>query len=653
MKKFLLFLFAMLFSLNVMAESGIELMWMSPEDGSEYSLSKEEGNVSFVFAAGVYDLEISGVSIVLADGEEIDVESYAYSDAYFAIFSCYVGSQMSALLDEGRIKAGDNFKVRLEGLKRTSMGKLYNGNGICEVNLKMLPKPASLVSVNVANGAEIPAFVKIDPTSEEGKIVFTFTDSVTVGRVTYGTGSREDAEYIEKEIPFAVDGNKAVVNYQGIALDPESLGVGEEYTFGSFKLHEVKRVSDGSYVLGDQGSEGSVSVFVNVKQSISESIYGGIDTNADIDKDDALTLFATEAFSFESIRFDYAVGGVQVSVALPGDKFVGVEVEDGCEYSIPLADFSFDAGDVKVSVVNPRSVYNQEFVFQEWTFTSAGRKAAGVRVLDAVPAGGEVFQAMPNVNIIFNEPVTIESAVLVNRDKQNAEHRIPASAIMVDGLDVQLVAGVENFGYMTLRVRAKNAQGEYATHGDEEGFVTLNFRVRQPALYVEASEPAAGAVEKLDTVSVRFESTLEGDVIGGFAIGAEARLLTENGELVTTGTLSLDGGDYLSVLVTFNETVSAKGVYILEIPEKSIFNQGFNSTDANYGVGLEGWDALYNLPVTLRFAVGGVVDGIEGVELGAGASQAIFTLDGICVGASTEDLPAGIYVRNGKKMLVK
>ncbi len=641
------------------AESTIVLKWTQPAAGETYSTAASEGDVSFLFDGIISDLAVSNIYIVLPSGEKVEVVDYSFSDAFYTIYSCHIGSQMAALYGENKIRQGDEFKVRLEGLRRTETNEVYGTDGVCEVSLLMGTLPTELVSTSVAWEGTIPAFSKVDPASDEGKVTFTFSDPVSLEKVTYGTGGVEDGTRKEIEIPFTVNGSDVVVNFQGIALDPASLGVDAQYTSGTIKLHEVKRVSDGTYVKGAQGSEGSVTLFVNVSETISESIYGGIDNACNIDTDEQLVIYATEEFIFDAIEFDYTVEGTPVKVALPGSKFSGAAVADGYEYYIPIADFSFDAGDVSVSVVNPRSLYNQSFTFQSWTFTSAGRKAAAPKVLSAEPAEGAVVASMPLVSLVFNEAVSIESAELFNADTQRTYqlHEMTGASIQTLATQVSVNTGLNEYGHMTLKLRAKNAGGAYVTYGDADGYATLNFHVRRNGLRLASSVPADGVeVDALQEIKLLLESTTAGDVVGGFARDAKARLLTLQGEEVATGSLSTDPANYLGVVVTLDSTVVAAGTYVLTIDEKVIFNNGYNPDDENYGVGLEGWEALYNDPISIRYVVTGKgTVGIDAILMDVDGNAPVYNLAGVPVGKAghLEALPSGIYLLAGRKVIVK
>ncbi len=635
-------------------ENIIELVSIDPEDGSEYTTAYREGNVGFLFRGISSELEADSVLIILPSGERIEVLQYASNYAYYVTFDCFIGGQINQLYDEGKIKSGEEFKIRLQGLKSTEGEVTYGSDGICEVTYRMGAKPTELVSTSIASGDQIPAFSRPNPDSDEGKVVFEFTDPVNVGSASYGTGGREDATYKEIPLPFTIDGCKVIVNLQGIALDPESLGLDAEYTHGNINLKQVTRASDGTSIKGDKGSEGSVSLYVTLGQSISESIYGGIEhAGVDIDKAEQLVIFATEEFYFDDVTFEYTCGTTPAKIRLPGQDLSGTAVDGGYEYLISLSDFNFSAGDVKVSVTEPRSAYNQKFVIQEWTFTSAGRTAkSGPKVLIVNPKENEIIPTMPSVNMTFNEPISIESALLTNldEDKTYSLDTIRTARVSVNGLEALVNPGFENYGHMTLSLRAKNAAGAYVTYGDVDGYVSLNFHVKQNALHPISSTPSVEEdVTKLSKINLRFESPLTDDVIGGFATDAKARLLTLQGEEVASGTLSSDSTDYMGVVVTLSDTVKTAGTYVLLIEEKQIFNNGFNSEDENYGVGLEGWDALYNVRTSLRFTIKDT-SGIESIIASGKKSKAVYDLAGRRI---QDNAKSGIYIRNGRKVLVK
>ena len=55
------------------------------------------------------------------------------------------------------------------------------------------------------------------------------------------------------------------------------------------------------------------------------------------------------------------------------------------------------------------------------------------------------------------------------------------------------------------------------------------------------------------------------------------------------------------------------------------------------------------------YQINGTTDGIQNIEMGQGAENSayIYDLTGRCMGTNAKALPAGIYIKGGKKYVVK
>lgn len=117
------------------------------------------------------------------------------------------------------------------------------------------------------------------------------------------------------------------------------------------------------------------------------------------------------------------------------------------------------------------------------------------------------------------------------------------------------------------------------------------------------------------------------------------RLTNEAGEEVTAVTMIL--GDYSNEMnFVFRNEVNTTGTYVLEIPARAMVLGDMK-------------DSVFSKAVRLTYRL--TQTGLEFVGADGGeASAPVYNLQGIKVSEhSTENLPAGIYLSNGKKIVVK
>lgn len=209
--------------------------------------------------------------------------------------------------------------------------------------------------------------------------------------------------------------------------------------------------------------------------------------------------------------------------------------------------------------------------------------------------------------------------------------------------------------YATLHIVLKDEDGNRVALSEEEESIDLEYTtVISPDTYeASAITPAEGKVEKLDNflITMLNPQTGEGsDFPGGFDTTKEITLTNAEGTTVATGTIDFAPEDMWSenVYVQLDKTITEAGTYTLTIPAGTIYNSLFDDWADDLGV--EG-GAIYNPELTFTFTIE-TATGINGATLDA-ANTEVYTISGVRVASSTKNLPKGVYVVNGKKVLVK
>lgn len=157
---------------------------------------------------------------------------------------------------------------------------------------------------------------------------------------------------------------------------------------------------------------------------------------------------------------------------------------------------------------------------------------------------------------------------------------------------------------------------------------------------VTATPADKSSVAELSTISLTFR---DGEGVT-YDYDMECTLTDAGGNTVATLTwmdmnydyLEEDGNEYEQVIITLPEAVTAAGTYTLNIPAE-FFSYDYGQTPVS--------------ALTFTWTIS--VDGIKGVETN-GAALCIYDLSGRRIqAASLKELPAGIYIVNGRKVAVK
>ena len=211
---------------------------------------------------------------------------------------------------------------------------------------------------------------------------------------------------------------------------------------------------------------------------------------------------------------------------------------------------------------------------------------------------------------------------------------------------------------MQIRMNVVDVKGMYVTYAfdpdyENEDAIILEYTapVKADLYKMVSSDPAEGAVEKLDVINVAFEDAY-GSVAGGFDPSKEVVVLNAAGEVVAKAAMEVvfEVADEYGwapatnvVKFTLDTPVTETGIYTFVIPAGTVYNEMFYPESEDFGVE---WGALYNPEISITYTIGDVT-GINGVTVN-GKSE-IYSIDGRKVTNPTK----GIYVVNGKKVVVK
>ena len=300
-------------------------------------------------------------------------------------------------------------------------------------------------------------------------------------------------------------------------------------------------------------------------------------------------------------------------------------------------------------VADNGAIYNPELTF---AYTIAGANV----VVNPDPAQG-MLKSIPNeISFTFEKDIKSadEAMVVIG---MGSVIPLETSQVSVKGKVVTLqmpVEAMEGISGFSVAFVATDAEGKVLTYGDAgAGYVGVSYEVVVPAntYMCSAIDPAEGDVASLKTFKLTFanNASMFGDNIGGVDASKEVVLKDKDGNVVAKGTISVDFDAWSSdAVITLDKEITTAGKYTLAVPEATVFNSSYNGDEADKGV--EKFGAIYNPELSFTYNV--VPTGIEGI-FAEDAEVKVYNLKGILVAKSLKNLPKGIYIVNGKKVIVK
>lgn len=179
---------------------------------------------------------------------------------------------------------------------------------------------------------------------------------------------------------------------------------------------------------------------------------------------------------------------------------------------------------------------------------------------------------------------------------------------------------------------------------DEEDLPELKFRYVisdngsgvTPVEYAVEASPADGStINVLDKVVLTypdFEAVYQHDSEGICVVDAE-------GAEVATGSYSYGDKEANQILLTFTPAVTEEGDYSVIVPKRAFILGDMR-------------DAVYSSEIVLNYHVSGST-AIENIEATAFKACPVYNVYGVKVADSLVNLPAGLYICNGRKIVVR
>lgn len=195
------------------------------EDGQVFNLNGS--NLELVFDRQV---AIERTLVAYGDGKDEDIPTSCINAIYAAgqyYYTIMLRDLVEYLMDGGKIAVGGKFTVRLEGIAdANNPEEIYGDDGSYEITLEVGDMPATLLSIDPADGSNIYTYYPED--GDDGFITFTFSDPLNEDKAgvlaTLSWGDQEAGSFEQHYPDFTIEGNTVTVDIRGIMIPEETEG---------------------------------------------------------------------------------------------------------------------------------------------------------------------------------------------------------------------------------------------------------------------------------------------------------------------------------------------------------------------------------------------------------------------------------------------
>ncbi len=401
-------------TLTIKFEAGasvvVELVSSTPEDGGTLDPASAE-NIELEFNMSV-DVDICTLSY--GGGGTVDLQSIPSGKWLSVAFR----DVLVGLLEEGKVKGGDEVTVTLSGLRSTSDANVkYNGDGVLALTYTVAGLGAKLTGMSIPDNSTILSYYL--PTDEAGVLKLEFDRPMGSAKAELMVGSFEtDYHHGPEELPVTVEDNTVRVDLRGVRRVPGDPGFwdhggaesgGEDVKNVIVNVIEAKD-AEGNYTLPTgQGKVNGSYTFSYTIEVVPEADVAHEYTPSGgepLDGVGSIELWMSDAgaFTFDAVRFaclkesDGEGGGFyRESVFTDAGKIKSAPSPDGdgtvLTIPVPRKAVAISDSAVIVSLNGLRAAdggdYEKEFSV---TYTSTtghiGAETAEVKIVKAVPEEG-------------------------------------------------------------------------------------------------------------------------------------------------------------------------------------------------------------------------------------------------------------------------
>lgn len=339
-------------------------------------------------------INVDRTVVAYGDGQVEDVPSSCIQaisvGSYY--YTIVLRDLVNYLMDGGKIAVGDKFTIRLEGISDANdPDVIYGEDGTYSITLVLAEMPASLVSINPADGSTI--YTYYPEGGEEGFIVFTFSEALNEDKTnvsaTMSWGDQEAGSYEAHHPDFTIDGETVTVDIRGIFIPLEVDG--GRGTSGSTRVTLAisgLTTADGRPVASnypDAGTSSILAVYGVEKKEINFIYDFDPQSGAEsLEGYDEILIWLSDSIMYDGVTVQwYNVRGQQQSRTYSPEQvpFSWSDELFGYVGYVPINNISYNTQPVTVTVDNAR-LMNGETTEIYGMFNTGGTGIEGVVVAD-------------------------------------------------------------------------------------------------------------------------------------------------------------------------------------------------------------------------------------------------------------------------------
>lgn len=637
--------------LRVSMNSNLEFSDVIPAEG-EYISAAGEGNIKVNFNTAV----TVGRATISCGNATARVTAAATGSTILV----GTASALNNWYSTGVIEKDKEFTLTLSGIKAVAGGGLYDGTGTMTLKFKAAAKPTRLVEYKMPKTFK-SYFVPGDPEAVawltfDGEL---YTEKPSYAVVTYGNVEGADGEYYVEKIPVTIEGNKASIDLSGKTRRAADMVVSATlYKTIGLAFQNLRDV-DGNYVAAGAGSLGSFSYGfdyyeiprVNVASEFLPAHGGSLQGVEKLE----LWIRGMKDMQFSGFRFAYPGGETVVPTAQAVRED---DNENESVFYIPV----------------PKEVQGRRNITVS---------LADLQCTDGVDHSGEVKAVFDAFVVTYSNPKNgAELSELAAGAKvvlsTNYDGRYPEMSVkgqIVRSSD--FAAGANDNVTMVESV-------DLSRSADETWVMTMPEKVRLTRGYQYALELTAwmpGAEAAFDSTQIVFYGTGAPFVASDYTVVGvspkEGSELTPDSCVVT---VEFDGSVMLTPEFTYAFADGERKEFVKVVAEDPQYDEETGITTSSvWSLHLDAaWLAGVKGSVAVRFQAVDTDDhvlvGNCGKEDGAyhefvfnlkgqvsikdvlmdSSTCVVYNLQGVAVRrGSLEGLPAGVYVANGRKVVVR
>ena len=358
------------------------------EDGDEFNMTGS--NLEFTVDRPV---NIEKTVVAYPGGEEevpTDyIQAISITNYYYTIM---LRNLVEYLMDGGKLAVGDEFTIRLEGITdAANPDEIYGEDGTYSITLKLAEMPATLVSIDPADGSTLLTYYPEG--GEDGFIVFTFSEPLNENKdnvnVTMTWGDQEAGSYESYSPDFTIEGNTVTVDIRGIFIPLEVDG--GRGGMGATKVTLALRgltTADGRTVASnypDTGTSAVLAIYGVEKQDINFIYdFDPQSGNQSLEGYDEILIWLSDPVIYDGVTVKwYNVRGEQQSRTYTAEQVPFAWSDDYAGYvaTVPINNISYNTQPVTLTVDNAR-LMNGEAVEIYGEFNTGSTGIDGVTAAD-------------------------------------------------------------------------------------------------------------------------------------------------------------------------------------------------------------------------------------------------------------------------------